>query len=150
MSGSRTFQPLTREALEEHEQILFHLDRLAGALDGLDADPVDAEILDEVAVRIDSLRERVDEHFRTEDGGGLFQALVDELPEVEETVHGFMEQHDRIAEALAAVAVRARRRDPGDGEGLRREIESVIDSLREHEAVETALFRRALESGDLP
>jgi hypothetical protein len=62
-----------------------------------------------MAVRIDSFKERLDEHFASEEDGGLLQGLQDALPQAESDVKRIRAQHTRMREALDAVRAIARR-----------------------------------------
>ena len=69
MTGSQIFSKLSEQSLEEHALIHFHLDQLERALSDLDPASAQPETLRTVAVRIDSFKERLDEHFGTEEDG---------------------------------------------------------------------------------
>ncbi len=71
-----------------------------------------------VAVRIDSFKERLDEHFGSEETGGLLQGIQDALPQTESDVRRIRAQHARLGEALGeGTSDRAPRR-PRGGRGL--------------------------------
>jgi len=147
MNGSQTFSKLNELALEDHGLIHFHLDQLERAL--LDLDPADAkqEALRTVAVRIDSFKERLDEHFDTEEEGGLLQGILDALPQTESDVRRIRTQHARLGEALERVRAIARRGDPAEAPALKEELDRFLATMREHEREEDALVKRALRQG---
>jgi len=144
MTGSQIFSKLSEQALEEHGLIHFHIDQLERAL--LDLDPVSAqpETLRTVAVRIDSFKERLDEHFGTEEGGGLLQGILDALPQTESDVRRIRTQHARLGEALERARAIARRGDPAEVPALKEELDRFLAMVREHEREEDALVKRAL------
>jgi len=144
MNGSQTFQKLSAEALEEHRQIHFHVDLLAKGLETLKGNEVDADDLLNVAARIDSLRERLEEHFRGEEDAGLYQGILDALPQAESDVMRLMSQHEKILGDLDGARSLARKKEPADADFLRSDLERVLSALREHEFEEEALVQRAL------
>jgi tRNA/tmRNA/rRNA uracil-C5-methylase (TrmA/RlmC/RlmD family) len=147
MTGSQMFAKLTEQALEEHALIHFHLDQLEKALQDLDpAHPV-PEKLRTVAVRIDSFKERLEEHFGSEEDGGLLQGILDALPQAESDVRRIRTQHARLGEALEKVRAIARRGDPSEVPALKAELDRFLAVMREHEREEEALVAQALRQG---
>lgn len=144
MNGPQTFQSITRQVLEEHEQIHFHLEQLSRALGRLDPTSTDPEPLRGLAARVESLRERLEEHFRREDSDGLFQSMIEILPECEEEVHGFIDEHNRTIDTLAMAHIRAQRVAVHEVALLKDDLEGLILGLREHERKEGALLERAV------
>jgi hemerythrin-like domain-containing protein len=145
MSGSQTFPKLSRQAAEAHKQIHFHLDLLAKAVAALDPERTDGEALLNLAARIESFKERLEEHFRDEEDGGLYQGVLDEIPQAESDVMRLMAQHERTIQALETARILARRKEPSEVALLRSDLERIIAMMREHEDEEDALVRRALE-----
>jgi hypothetical protein len=144
MSGSQIFSKLSERSLEEHGLIHFHLDQLERALSDLDPARAQVETLRTVAVRIDSFKERLDEHFGTEEGGGLLQGILDALPQTESDIRRIRAQHARLAEALESARAIARRGNPADATVLKEELDRFLAMMREHEREEDALVKRAL------
>lgn len=144
MSGSQTFSKLSEQALEEHALVHFHLDQLERALREFDAPAADAEGLRNLAVRIDSFRDRLEEHFATEEDGGLLQGVLDALPQAESDVRRIKNQHARVIEALEGARRAARSGDLGAAAALKDDLMRLVAALREHEREEDALVRRAL------
>lgn len=144
MNGSQTFPKLSAEALEEHRQIHFHVNQLTKALEALASSDVDADVFADVAARIDSLRERLEEHFRGEEDAGLYQGILDALPQTESDVMRLMSQHERLLSDLNGARTLARRRESSDAAFLRSDLERILGTLREHEHEEEALVQRAL------
>ena len=144
MTGPQMFTKLSEQALEEHGLIHFHLDQLERALADLDPQHALPETLRTVAVRIDSFKERLDEHFGTEEEGGLLQGIMDALPQVESDVRRIRTQHARLGEALERARAIARRGDPAEASALKDELDKFLAVMREHEREEDALVKRAL------
>jgi len=147
MSGSQIFSKLSEEALDEHGLIHFHLDQLERALSGLDPAAASDETLRTVAVRIDSFKERLDEHFGTEENGGLLQGIQDALPQTESDIRRIRTQHARLGEALDKARSIARRGDPAEASALKQELGRFLAMMREHEREEDALVKLALRQG---
>ena len=144
MSGSPTFSKLTEQSLEDHGLIRFHLDQLGRGLRGFDTAAATAEAMRELAVRIDSFKDRLEEHFRLEEGGGLLQAVVDALPQAESDVRRIRAEHARMGSALDEVRRLARSGDTAQAGALRAELGRILDAIREHEREEDELVRRAI------
>jgi hypothetical protein len=147
MSGPQIFAKLSEQALEEHGLIRFHLDQLERALVDLVPDKALPETLRTVAVRIDSFKERLDEHFGAEEEGGLLQGILDALPQTESDVRRIRAQHARLIEALERARAIARRADPAEATALKDELDRFVVAMREHEREEEALVKRALQQG---
>ena len=144
MTGSEIFAKLNEQTLEDHGLIHFHLDQLERALADLDPGHPLPETLRTVAVRIDSFKERLDEHFASEEDGGLLQGILDALPQTESDVRRIRTQHARLGEALERARAIARRGNPGEAPALKEELDRFLAAMREHERDEEALVRRAL------
>ena len=145
MNGSQTFPKLSQQSLEEHGLIHFYLDQLERARASLETATADQELMRTMAVRIDSFKERLDEHFASEEDGGLLQGLQDALPQAESDVKRIRAQHTRMREALDAVRAIARRGDPSEAKALETELGKMLGMIREHEREEDALVKRALK-----
>lgn len=144
MNGSQTFPKLTAEAIEEHRQIHFHMNQLTKALEAMGTPAVDSDRMLDVAARIDSLKERLEEHFRGEEDAGLYQGILDALPQAESDVMRLMSEHERILRDLEGARTLARKKDPSDATFLRTDLERILGVLRDHEREEEALLQRAL------
>ena len=145
MNGSPTLRRLCREALEEHGQIHFFLDQLKNALETLDTDSAEVEPLRRLAAQVESLRERLDEHFQGEEHDGLFQAILDALPDAQAEVHKLGTQHGRMVEVLEMARIHAQRGEPSEAGPLRTDLENFLEMMRKHERDEESLLKRALE-----
>jgi len=145
MGGSPTFPTLSEQSLDEHGVIHFHLDQLERALREFDPAAAAEEGLRNLAVRIDSFKDRLDEHFGLEEDGGLLQGVVDAHPPLDADVRRIKTQHARIGEALESVRRVARSGNAGAAAALKADLQRVLEMLREHEREEDALVRRALK-----
>ncbi len=145
MTGQPTFQRLTRRTIEEHQQIDFFLTQLLTSLDSLDDDGTEIEPLRRLAAQIDSLRERLEEHFEREEHDGLFQAIVDLLPDAGPAIHRLGAQHDRMIEILQMARIHAERGEPCEIAALRADLKTFLDTMRDHERAEEVLLERAIE-----
>jgi hypothetical protein len=146
--GSQTYQRLSQQSLEEHQQIHFYLDQLTRAMQGLGAGVPDLEPIRRLAAQIESLRERIDEHFHLEENGGLFQAVLDVIPGAEPEVRRLTSQHQRIVQLLEMARIRARGSNLDELTLLRDELDRFLQAMRQHEREEEALLRRALREDD--
>lgn len=146
--GSQTYQRLSQQSLEEHQQIHFYLDQLTRAMQGLGAEVPDVEPIRRLAAQIESLRERIDEHFQHEEHGGLFQAVLDVLPGADPEVRRLTAQHQRVIQLLEIARIRARGSNVGEVAALRDELDRFLQAMRQHEREEEALLRRALREDD--
>lgn len=144
MNGSQAFPKLGEQSLEEHGLIHFHLDQLERALKEFDPAEASDEALRTLAVRIDSFKERLDEHFGVEEEGGLLQGILEALPQAESDVRRIKTQHARVNEALDSARRLARSGDLEEAAALKDELTRVLTMMREHEREEDALVRRAL------
>ena len=147
MTAPEIFAKLSQQALEEHGLIHFHIDQLERALSELDPAHAEPEALRTVAVRIDSFKERLEEHFGTEEGGGLLQGIQDALPQAESDVRRMRAQHARLGEALERARAIARRGEPAEALALKDELDRFLAQIREHEREEEALVKQALRQG---
>lgn len=144
MTGSPTFQALTRESLERHQQIQFFLDQLERTLKALQVEGVAVETLRRVAAQIEGLLERLGEHFESEEKGGLFRAVLDVLPEAAGEIHQLSVQHARVVEMLEMARTRAQWGTSSEADVLRAELEAFLRKIRDHESREEALIARAI------
>ena len=145
MTGPQTFQRLSRRAVEEHQQIDFFLKQLLSSLHALDADSADVEPLRRLAAQIDGLRERLEEHFQHEEQDGLFQAILDLLPDTESVIDGLASQHEHMIEVLQMARIHAERGEPCEVSELQDDLQRFLETMRAHEKAEEALLERAVE-----
>ena len=145
MTGTPTFQRLSSRAIEEHQQIDFFLKQLLSSLHALDADSDDVEPLRRLAAQIDGLRERLEEHFQHEEQDGLFQAILDLLPDAESMIDGLASQHEHMIEVLQMARIHAERGEPCEVAELQDDLQRFLETMRAHEKAEEALLERAIE-----
>lgn len=145
MSEQQTFQKITQATIEEHRQIEFYLDQVSVTLDGLSEDGTDVEPMRRLAAQIEGLKERLTEHHQSEEEGGLFQAILDIMPDCRVEVSRLANQHEKIIEILELARIHALRGEPSEAGALREDLKSFLEMFREHESNEEQLFRRAME-----
>ena len=134
---------ISRQSLEEHEQIHFFLDRLEEALAELDPKAGDGEALERLVAVIAGLKEQILEHNQVEESV-LFQAIVDRVPEAEDEVLALAEEHRKVVEILEMARIHARNGDPEEVGHLRDDLTDYLGMIREHESREAELLRQAL------
>ena len=145
MSEQQTFQKITQATIEEHRQIEFYLDQVSVTLDGLDDDDTDVEPMRRLAAQIEGLKERLAEHHQTEEEGGLFQAILDIMPDCRVEVSRLANQHEKIIEILELARIHALQSEPSEAGALREDLKSFLEMFRDHENNEEQLFKRAME-----
>lgn len=147
MGGSQTFQTLSHEALDEHRQIHFYLDRIAQSLDRLKDGLSEVEPMRRLAAEIEGLMERLAEHHHKEEHGGLFQAVLEVLPARRVEIDRLTNQHERMVEILEMARIHAQRGDVSEAEALRADLESFLEMFRRHEEAEERLLAQAIGEG---
>jgi hemerythrin-like domain-containing protein len=145
MSEQQTFQKITQATSEEHKQIDFYLDQVSVTLDSLREEDTDVEPMRRLAAQIEGLKERLVEHHQTEEEGGLFQAILDVMPESRVEVSRLANQHEKIIEILELARIHALQGEPPEAAALREDLNSFLEMFRDHECQEEQLFKRALE-----
>ncbi len=145
MSGSQTFQRITQEALEEHRQIHFYLDQIDNALEGLKAGLSDVEPIRRLAAQIEALKERLVEHHHNEERGGLFQAILEIMPECRVEISRLINQHEKMIEILEMARIHAQCGEATEADALRVDLRDFLNMFREHEQHEDQLLNRAIE-----
>lgn len=145
MSEPQTFQRITQETLEEHRQIHFYLDQIARTLESLREGLDDTEPMRRLAAQLEGLRERLAEHHRSEEEDGLFQAILEILPDCRVEVRRLIRQHRRLMEILEMARIHAQHGAVADAEGLRDDLQEFIEEFRAHEMEEDRLLRQAIE-----
>ncbi len=145
MSIPPTYQRLTAEALEQHEQIHFYLDQIIVSLSQLTDDLDDAEPMRRLAAQLQGFRERLQEHHEAEEQGGLFLATLEVLPESRQELRRLRRQHQRMIEILEMARIHAQFGEPSEAPGLREDLQHFLELMREHERAEEALLKKAVE-----
>ncbi|MBD3866950.1 MAG: hemerythrin domain-containing protein [Acidobacteria bacterium] len=134
---------ISRQSLEEHEQIHFFLDRLEEALAELDPESGAGEALERLVAVIAGFKEQIVEHNRVEEEV-LFQAIVDRVPEAEDEILALSEEHRKVLEILEMARIHARNSDSEEVGFLRDDLTDYLGMIREHESREAELLRQAL------
>ena len=145
MSEQQTFQKITRATIEEHRQIDFYLDQISVALDGLSEGDTDVEPMRRLAAQIEGLKERLAEHHQVEEQGGLFQAILEIMPDCRVEISRLTKQHERTIEILELARIHALQGEPAEAGALREDLKNFLEMFREHESHEERLFKRAME-----
>lgn len=143
MSGSPAFQHLSVESLEEHRQVHFYLDQLMRTLSEIEAGAAGAT--DQLSAELGSLIERLTEHFTSEEQGGLYDGVVDLLPNLTGEVRRLSEQHARLLDTLEMARLHVQRAGAAGLPALRQDLAIFVEVLRAHEHAEEELLRQALE-----
>lgn len=144
MSESQTFQRITRETLEEHRQIHFYLDQVAVSLRGLREGLDDPEPMRRLAAQIEGLKERLTEHHESEEQG-MFQAVLEVMPDCRVEVNRLINQHEKIIEILEMARLHANRGEPAEAEELRDDLQGFLEMFRRHEHDEEQLLKRTIQ-----
>lgn len=146
---TQTVPKLTRQALEEHQQLSFYLDQLERSLATLDDAAADVETMRRMSARVEGLRERLIEHFASEEVDGLFRALGEAVPQVRGAILELAGQHAQILTLLEMSRIRAQYGGGDEAQDLRRDLVAFLRVVREHEAQEEALLARAVQHDPL-
>lgn len=144
MSGSQTFQRITRETIEEHRQINFYLDQVLVTLKSLEGGVSDVEPMRRLAAQIEGLKERLLEHHQAEEQGGLFQAILEIMPDCRVEVSRLTNQHEKMVEILEMARIHAQCGELAEAEGLRVDLRDFLEMFRRHERDEEQLLQRAM------
>jgi hemerythrin-like domain-containing protein len=150
MGGSQTFEGLSREALDEHRQIHFYLDRIARSLEKLKEGSTDVDPMRLLAAEIEGLKERLREHQHNEEDGGLFQAILEVLPARRVEIDRLTNQHGKMIEILEMARIHALHGKIEEADALCADLESFLDMFRRHERAEERLLAQALGDEDEP
>ncbi|HXV76715.1 MAG TPA: hemerythrin domain-containing protein [Candidatus Polarisedimenticolaceae bacterium] len=145
MTKQQAFQRITQETIEEHRQINFYLDQITLTLDALDVASADVEPMRRLAAQIEGLKERLVEHHLSEEKDGLFQAVLEAMPDCRVEISRLTKQHQRIIEILEMARIHAQHGEPSETESLREDLRNFLEMFRRHEYDEESLLKRALE-----
>lgn len=143
--SSQIFQKITQETLEDHRQIHFYLDQIAITLASLREGLSDVEPMRRLAAQLTGLRERLIEHHQSEEEDGLFQAILEILPDCCVEIRRLINQHRKLMEILEMARIHAQHDDVMDADGLRVDLLQFIEDFRSHEMDEDRLLRQAIE-----
>jgi hypothetical protein len=144
MEGSRIYENLTEQTLEEHRQIHFYLDQIETALRSLDG-ATDVEPLRRLAAQLESVKERLVEHHQIEEQGRLYPTILEVLPEAREELLKLRQQHEKMVEVLELARIHAEFGKLEEASDLKSDLEHFLRMIREHEKAEEDLLERAIE-----
>ena len=145
MSRQQAFQRITKQTIEEHRQIDFFLDQIAQTLDALDGKSKDVGPMRRLAAEIEGLKERLAEHHQSEEQGGLFQSVLEVMPDCRVEIGRLTKQHQKIIEILEMARIHALHGEPREAEALREDLKNFLEMFRRHEHDEEQMLKRALE-----
>ncbi len=111
MTGFQTLEQRTQNTLEEHRQIHFYLDQVEVTLDELRGGRSDSEPMRRLAAQIEGLKERLVDHHKTEEQGGLFQAILEVMPERRVEISRLINEHKKMIDVLEMARIYAQRGD---------------------------------------
>lgn len=144
MNDRGTFERLSRRSVDEHRQIDFFLDRMSASLALLHPGAPDVEPMRRIAAELESLTERLREHFHHEETE-LYPSVEDTTAEAATEIRRLKDQHERMTEILEMARIHAQRGEAQDAAPLREDLEGFLRVLRSHERAEEALFEQSLK-----
>lgn len=145
MEGSEIHERLGENALNQHRDIRFFLDRLRSSVAALDPEAGGVGGLRDLVAEIESFKERLEEHHQEEETG-LFQAIADALPDLETEIHRLTAEHGRMIEILEMARIHAQNDRASDIAALREDLQQFLDTIQDHERAEETLIERATTS----
>ena len=144
MTGFQTLEQKTQSVLEEHRQIHFYLDQVEVTLNELRGDLSDAEPMRRLTAQIDGLKERLVEHHQAEEQGGLFQAILEIMPERRVEISRLINEHEKMIEVLEMARIYAQCGDVDEADALRIDLSKFLEMFRSHERSEDHLLLEAI------
>jgi hemerythrin-like domain-containing protein len=144
MTGFQTLEQRTQSILEEHRQIHFYLDQVEVTLNELSAGSSDGEPMRRLAAQIEGLKERLVEHHEAEEGGGLFQAILEVMPERGVEISRLINEHEKIIEVLEMARIYAQCGEVDEADALLVDLREFLEMFRNHERQEDHLLREAI------
>jgi len=144
MTGFQTLEQRTQSILEDHRQIHFYLDQVEVTLNELRRGLSDNEPMRRLAAQIDGLRERLVEHHQAEEQGGLFQAILEVMPELRVEISRLINEHQKIIEVLEMARIYAQRGEPDEADALCVDLREFLEMFRSHERSEDHLLQEAI------
>jgi len=141
MTGFQTLEQRTKNTLEEHRQIYFYLDQVEVTLNGLHEGRSDSEPILRLAAQIEGLKERLVDHHKTEEQGGLFQAILEVMPERRVEISRLINEHKKMIDVLEMAHIYAQR---GAADALRGDLRDFLEMFRNHERSEDHLLQEAI------
>ena len=152
MTGFKTLEQRTQNTLEEHRQICFYLDQVEVTLNGLRDGLSDSEPMRRLAAQIEGLKERLIDHHQAEEQGGLFQAILEVMPELRVEISRLIKEHEKMIEILEMARIYAQCGEVDEADALRVDLRNFLEMFRTHERSEDHLLQEAInrESESLP
>lgn len=144
MTANPTLQQRTQSILEEHRQIHFYLDQVEVTLNSLRDGLADKEPMRRLSAQIEGLKERLVEHHQAEEHGGLFQAILEVLPERRVEISRLINEHDKMIEVLEMARIHAQCGEADEVDGLRVDLCRFLEMFRNHERSEDHLLQEAI------
>ena len=136
--GSRT-----DETLEQHRQVHFYLDQLEVALDAM-KEVASVEPMRRLAAQIEGLKERFASHHKAEENEGLFQAILEVLPQRRVEISRLIHEHAKMIEVLEMGRIHAQNGRPEDAAELCADLYTFLAQFRDHERREELLLEEAI------
>ena len=97
-----------------------------------------------LAAQIEGLKERLVEHHAAEERGGLFQAILEVLPERRVEISRLINEHDKMIEVLEMARIHAQCGEAGEVDDLRVDLCKFLEKFRNHERSEDHLLQEAI------
>ncbi len=144
MAEFQTLEQRTQNTLEEHRQIYFYLDQVEVTLDGLRDGLSDNEPMRRLAAQIEGLKERLVEHHQAEEQDGLFQAILEIMPERRVEISRLVNEHEKMIEILEMARIYAQSGEVDEVDALRVDLRDFLEMFRTHERSEDHLLQEAI------
>ncbi len=144
MTGFQTLEQKTEHTLEEHRQIHFYLDQVEVTLDELRDGLPDGEPMRRLAAQIEGLKERLVDHHESEERGGLFQAILEIMPERRVEISRLIAEHEKMIEVLEMARIYAQAGRAEDVDALCVDLRKFLEMFRNHERAEDHLLQEAI------
>jgi len=144
MTGIQTLEQRSQDILEEHRQIHFYLDQVEATLEELRDGTPDEEPMRRLAAQIEGLKERLLEHHKTEERGGLFQAFLEIMPERRVEISRLINEHDKMIEVLEMARIHAQCGEASEAGALSVDLNQFLEMFRNHERSEDHLLQEAI------
>jgi len=97
-----------------------------------------------LAAQIEGLKERLVVHHRAEEQDGLFQAILELMPERRVEISRLVREHGRMIEILEMARIHAQNGGPDEADALRVDLCTFLEKFREHERDEDNLLQDAI------
>ena len=144
MTGFPTLEQRSQDILEEHRQIHFYLDQVELTLGDLRGGTADLEPMRRLAAQIEGLKERLVEHHKTEECGGLFQSFLEIMPERRVEISRLINEHDKMIEVLEMAHIHAQCGEAEEAGALSVDLNRFLEMFRNHEQSEDHLLQEAI------